>query len=183
MGRDRVADVQRDQHAARSRQRSEAVVRDSGPPRRDVPGENREPDQSTATVPKAHARPADPQLASAEDRPAQGRSWLDSIITLTVAVVAAAASYGHMLEVAVWAGEPLWIAKAFPITVDGLVLAALRRGRQGRWRIALGIAVSRGRQHVGPLPRVRCYCGAGRLGMASGGVVRDAPPPACSQGF
>jgi hypothetical protein len=29
-----------------------------------------------------------------------------------------------------------------PNTVDGLVLAALRRGRAGRWWIALGIAVS-----------------------------------------
>jgi hypothetical protein len=47
-----------------------------------------------------------------------------------------------MLEVAVWAGEPAWIARAFPLTVDGLVLAALRRGRQGRWWLALGIAVS-----------------------------------------
>jgi hypothetical protein len=67
---------------------------------------------------------------------------VDSVIILVVAAVAGAASYGHMLEVAVWAGEPVWLARAFPITVDGLVLAALRRGRQGRWWLALGIAVS-----------------------------------------
>jgi hypothetical protein len=67
---------------------------------------------------------------------------LDSLIILTVALVASAASYGHMLEVAMWAGEPMWLARAFPVTVDGLVLAALRRGRQGRWWLALGIAVS-----------------------------------------
>jgi hypothetical protein len=73
--------------------------------------------------------------------PATG-SWLDSAIILIVAAVAAAASYGHMLEVAQWAGESLWIARAFPVTVDGLVLAALRRGRHGRWWLALGIAVS-----------------------------------------
>ncbi|HET6949141.1 MAG TPA: DUF2637 domain-containing protein [Acidimicrobiales bacterium] len=64
------------------------------------------------------------------------------MIILAVALVAAAASCGHMLEVAVWAGEPLWLARAFPVTADGLVLAALRRGRQGRWWLALGIAVS-----------------------------------------
>jgi hypothetical protein len=77
-----------------------------------------------------------------EPAPEDERSWLDSVIILVVAGVASVASYGHMLEVAMWAGEPLWIARAFPITVDGLVLAALRRGRQGRWWLALGIAVS-----------------------------------------
>lgn len=73
---------------------------------------------------------------------AEGGSWLDSLIILAVAAVAAAASYGHMLEVAVLGGEPVWLARAFPITVDGLVLAALRSGRHGRWWLALGIAVS-----------------------------------------
>jgi hypothetical protein len=76
------------------------------------------------------------------DAVVDGGSWLDSAIILVVAGVAAAASYGHMLEVAVRAGEPLWIARTFPVTVDGLVLAALRRGRPGRWWLALGIAVS-----------------------------------------
>jgi hypothetical protein len=59
-----------------------------------------------------------------------------------VAVVTALASYGHMYEVALLAGEPLWIARAWPITVDGLVLVALRRGDQGRAWLALGLAVS-----------------------------------------
>ena len=35
-----------------------------------------------------------------------------------------------------------WVARAFPITVDGLVLAALRRGDDGRRWLALGLAVS-----------------------------------------
>jgi hypothetical protein len=70
------------------------------------------------------------------------RSWLNTLITLVVALVAAAASYGHMLEVASLAGEPLWLARAFPITVDGLVLAAIRRGDEGRRWLALGAAVS-----------------------------------------
>jgi hypothetical protein len=61
---------------------------------------------------------------------------------LLVATVAAAASYGHMLEVALSAGEPLWIARAFPITVDGLVVAALRRGEAGRQWLALAVAIS-----------------------------------------
>ena len=61
---------------------------------------------------------------------------------LLVAAVAAAASYGHMLEVASAAGESLWIARAFPITVDGLAVAALRRGEDGRHWLALAIAVS-----------------------------------------
>jgi hypothetical protein len=47
-----------------------------------------------------------------------------------------------MLEVAQLAGEHLWIARAFPITVDGLVLAALRQGDRGRAWLALGAAVS-----------------------------------------
>jgi hypothetical protein len=72
----------------------------------------------------------------------QSQSWLDTLITLAVALVAAAASYGHMLEVATLAGEPLWLARAFPITVDGLVLAALRRGDEGRRWLALGALIS-----------------------------------------
>lgn len=75
-------------------------------------------------------------------RDANERSWLDASTTLVVALVAAAASYGHMLDVALMAGEPLWIARAFPITVDGLVLAALRRGETGRPWLVLGVAAS-----------------------------------------
>lgn len=72
----------------------------------------------------------------------RGQAWLDSTITIAVALVAAAASYGHMLDVALVAGEPLWIARAFPVTVDGLVLAAIRRGPDGRRWLALAAAVS-----------------------------------------
>jgi hypothetical protein len=71
------------------------------------------------------------------------RSWLDLAAMLIVALVAMAASYGHMFEVAMMAGENIWIARMFPITVDGLVLVALRRGGpESRWWLALGIAVS-----------------------------------------
>jgi hypothetical protein len=87
------------------------------------------------------AHPADGSSDSASQA-RECRSWLDVTITLIVALVAAAASYGHMLEVALVAGEHVWIAKAFPITVDGLVLAALRRGEEGRGWLALGAAVS-----------------------------------------
>jgi hypothetical protein len=64
------------------------------------------------------------------------------LVVLVVASVAAAASYGHMLEVALAAGEHVWIAHAFPITVDGLVVAALRRGEEGRRWLTLAVAVS-----------------------------------------
>lgn len=98
------------------------------------------PSGSHADRPTAPITPDDPHAASV---PTAGRqTWLDSTITLAVALVAAAASYGHMLDVALMAGEPLWIARAFPITVDGLVLAALRRGETGRAWLALGIAAS-----------------------------------------
>lgn len=70
------------------------------------------------------------------------RSWLDTGVTLVVALVAAAASYGHMHQVALLAGELPWIAWLWPITVDGLVIAALRRGDDGRSWLVLGLAVS-----------------------------------------
>lgn len=105
--------------------------------------------------------------APAADEAAAGRSWQDSLITLTVAVVAAAASYGHMFEVAVLAGEPLWIARAFPVTVDGLVLAALRRGPQGRWWLRLGVAVSVAANVLSRYPD---------LAHAAGPIVSAWPP-------
>ena len=40
------------------------------------------------------------------------------------------------------AGEPFWLARAFPVTVDGLTLAALRRGHEGRRWLAVALAVS-----------------------------------------
>lgn len=73
---------------------------------------------------------------------APSRSWLDSAVTLAVALVAAAASYGHMYDVALMAGESVWIARAWPITVDGLAVAALRRGDSGRGWLLLALAVS-----------------------------------------
>ena len=82
------------------------------------------------------------EAAPAPEAPEQRGPWLDTTITLVVAVVAAAASYGHMLHVAHMAGESLWIARAWPITVDGLAIAALRRGEQGRRWLLLALAVS-----------------------------------------
>jgi hypothetical protein len=123
-GRDRVAEVQRpdigsERETTPANQDDPAKTQDRSPVNRDVPS----------------------GVDNLGTAPASG-SWLDSAIILIVAAVAGAASYGHMLEVAMWAGEPLWIARAFPVTVDGLVLAALRRGRHGRWWLALAIAVS-----------------------------------------
>lgn len=69
-------------------------------------------------------------------------SWKDVVIIVVVALVAGAASYGHMYEVALMGGESTWIARVFPITVDGLVLAALRRGDAGKWWLRLALAVS-----------------------------------------
>lgn len=79
---------------------------------------------------------------AAEGPQAPAGSRLDTIVILLVALIAAAASYSHMYNVALLAGEPLWIARAWPITVDGLVIAALRRGEQGRYWLLLGLAVS-----------------------------------------
>lgn len=65
------------------------------------------------------------------------RPWWATLVTVAVGLIAAAASYGHQLEVALEAGEPELIAHAVPLTVDGLVIAALwagRGGRSSRWR-------------------------------------------------
>jgi hypothetical protein len=95
------------------------------------------------------------------------RTWQDSAITLVVALVAAAASYGHLLDVALMAGEPVWIARLFPVTVDGLVLAALRRGGAGRRWLALGVAVSVAANVLAQFPDV----------AATAGPVVSAWPP------
>jgi Protein of unknown function (DUF2637) len=81
--------------------------------------------------------------AAADPEPeAPRRPWYAVVVTAAVALLAAAASYGHMLELARVAGEPDWIARGLPLTVDGLVLASvLSRGR-GRWWLAFGLAVS-----------------------------------------
>lgn len=96
--------------------------------------------QQAATV--AEPEPAPPPAAATVEPEAPGRHWADTTNVLLVALVAAAASYGHMLEVALLGGEPLWLARAFPITVDGLALAALRRGEEGRGWLALALVVS-----------------------------------------
>jgi hypothetical protein len=95
------------------------------------------PEAPPAARPKVNGTPRPP----ASTAPA-ARHWVDTVTVLAVALVAAAASYGHMLEVAQLAGEPVWLARAFPITVDGLALAALRRGTSGRWWLVFALAVS-----------------------------------------
>jgi hypothetical protein len=97
----------------------------------------------------------------------RSRLLLDTAITLVVTAVAAAASYGHMLHVALMAGEPMWIARAFPVTVDGLVLAALRRGEDGRGWLALGAAVSVAANVLAQFPE---------LAATAGPVVSAWPP-------
>lgn len=137
--------------AASTNGNEQRISRDIGPEPRDAfnpsdLGTHRPPGQCTdarnghhdATT--AAISPPRPPAEPPGDGP--DGTWLDSAITLAVALVAAAASYGHMLDVALVAGEPLWIARAFPITVDGLVLAALRRGPNGRHWLALAAAVS-----------------------------------------
>lgn len=116
------------------------------------------------------AMPAVPggDAAAGAGRPMpERRTWQDSAMTLVVALVAAAASYGHMLDVALMAGEPLWIARAFPVTVDGLVLAALRRGHDGRRWLVLGVAVSIAGNVLAKFPDV----------AATAGPVVSAWPP------
>lgn len=97
---------------------------------------------STATPAAAAGAGTRSATSQARARGRQRLGWQDRLIIGVVAVVTALASYGHMYEVALLAGEPLWIARAWPITVDGLVLVALRRGDQGRAWLALGLAVS-----------------------------------------
>lgn len=87
------------------------------------------------------------------------RSWQDSLTTLLVALVAAAASYGHMYEVALMAGESTWIARAWPVTVDGLAFAALRRGDAGRWWLVLSLVVSVAANVVAQFPELATMAG------------------------
>jgi hypothetical protein len=92
---------------------------------------------------------------------------MKAAITLTVALVAAGASYGHMLHVALMAGEHVWIAQAWPITVDGLVLAAMLSGQRGRAWLVLGAAVSVASNVLAQYPD---------LAHAAGPVVAAWPP-------
>jgi hypothetical protein len=114
---------------------------------RDVIAAARNGCRPAATVAEPAATPPPPAAivaAALPDVPVRqpARHWGDTLTVLVVALVAAAASYGHMLEVASMAGEPLWLARAFPITVDGLAVAALRRGDEGRRWLALALVVS-----------------------------------------
>jgi hypothetical protein len=89
------------------------------------------PGEPVAPAKPALARPAETVVASPSDEVAE-RHWADTAVVLVVARVAPGTSYGHILHVAVLASEPLWLARAFPLTVDGLALAALRPGGRGR---------------------------------------------------
>jgi hypothetical protein len=114
--------------------------------------------------------PACEDVASPSDEVAE-RHWADTAVVLIVALVAAAASYGHMLHVAVPAGKPLWPARAFALTVDGLAVAALRRGTRAGdgWPSPSG---ERGGERWRPPPRAR------RRRRAP--LVSAWPPLACS---
>jgi hypothetical protein len=144
-GRDRVAEIQRNETPGSPVE----LVEPAAP----------EVQALVEAGPESTVREAEPDK--------EGGTWLDSLIILAVAAVAAAASYGHMLEVAVTGGEPLWLARAFPITVDGLVVAALRRGRDGRWWLALGVAVSVAANMLSRYPE---------LAEAAGPVISAWPP-------
>lgn len=67
-----------------------------------------------------------------------------------VAAVAGAASYSHIADVAIAAGERAWVGYALPLAVDGLILVGVsalfedkRAGRSGRLsaRVAVGVGV------------------------------------------
>lgn len=107
-----------------------------------VPATVRPDRQPAAASPTAGRAPT-----AAIDRPglvARAQAWFDRhtnrLITLVVAAAAAVMSYGHMHEVALLAGEPRQLAWLWPITADGLIVAALRQGN--RWWLSLGLAVS-----------------------------------------
>lgn len=96
-----------------------------------------------------------PQAATAQPR----RPWYDNAVTGVVALVAFLASYGHMYDVALSAGEPLWIARAWPITVDGLAFAALRRGEAGKRWLALSLLISVAANVVAQFPELAATVG------------------------
>lgn len=77
------------------------------------------------------------------------RSWRDVAVTagifgpvVIIALVVVASSYYHEYELAWHNGQPDWVAKALPFTVDGLVLAA---GIAVTWAMANGITTPRRR--------------------------------------
>lgn len=99
------------------------------------------PPAEPAARPTVPPRPAPARHAARPEADAGTRDWADKVVVLIVALVAALGSYGHMRHVALMAGEAEWFTWLFPLTVDGLALAALRRGEQGRAWLALAIVV------------------------------------------
>ena len=150
-GRDRVAEVQRHDTTNRDNDdRRKPASRDADTAAGDEPAETREPEPTTRDDPAMAAplplvapatdpvsRTAGPPVdadAGHHDALTGPGSWLDSVIILVVAGVAAAASYGHMLEVPMRASEPLWIARAPPpLSVDDVMLVASLNMLVRRW--------------------------------------------------
>ncbi|TQN32186.1 uncharacterized protein DUF2637 [Haloactinospora alba] len=62
--------------------------------------------------------------------------WITVATVLLLAAIAAVVSYAHMFELALGHGEPAWRAGLFPLSVDGMIVAAsmslLSDARQGR---------------------------------------------------
>lgn len=62
--------------------------------------------------------------------------WTTIAAVLLLATIAAVVSYSHMYDLALRHGEPAWRAALFPLSVDGMVVAAsmtlLADARQGR---------------------------------------------------
>ncbi|NYI95108.1 hypothetical protein HNR12_001385 [Streptomonospora nanhaiensis] len=64
--------------------------------------------------------------------------WITTTTVLLLAAIAAVVSYAHMFELALRHGEPAWRAGLFPLSVDGMIVAAsmalpadARQGRRG----------------------------------------------------
>ncbi|MDS1271537.1 DUF2637 domain-containing protein [Lipingzhangella sp. LS1_29] len=62
--------------------------------------------------------------------------WITIAAVMLLALIAAVVSYSHMYELALRHGEPEWRAALFPLSVDGMIVAAsmtlLSDARQGR---------------------------------------------------
>jgi hypothetical protein len=85
-------------------------------------GKGSEPSrQSPGGDPEPHARP--PRTASVSPPVTPGVRRVTTAAVLAVAVVAGAASYDHQQFLAELAGEG-WLAYLFPVSVDGLTVAA-----------------------------------------------------------
>jgi hypothetical protein len=125
-----------------------------GPPARSAPAA-----AVPASAPEADGTPAGEDL----ERP----HWSDLLVRTVVALVALGLSYGHMLEVALLAGEPVYLAWAWPLTVDGLAYAALRRGETGKFWLAVTLLISVSANVVARFPETA---------MAIGPFISAWPP-------